>query len=86
MEVIKWILIGVGVLFLMLYLIFARKTKSIFKTLVLFAGSGLTLLLVLYFLKPYIGIQLSVNVFTVIISSVLGAPGVIGLIMVPIFF
>ncbi len=86
MEVIKWILIGVGVLFLLLFLIFARKTKSVLKTLFLFAGSGLAVLFVLYFLKPYLGIHLSVNVFTVIVSSALGAPGVIGLVLAPIFF
>lgn len=86
MEIIKWVLVAVGVLFALLFLIFARKTKSVLKTMLLFAGSGLAVLLVLFFLKPYIGIQLSVNPFTVIVSAVLGVPGVIGIIVAPMFF
>ncbi len=86
MEIIKWVLVAVGVLFALLFLIFARKTKSVLKTMLLFAGSGLAVLLVLFFLKPYIGIQLSVNPFTVIVSAILGVPGVIGIIVAPMFF
>lgn len=86
MEILKWVLVAVGVLFALLFLIFARKTKSVFKTMLLFAGSGLAVLFVLYFLKPYIGVQLSVNPFTVLVSAVLGVPGVIGIIVAPMFF
>lgn len=86
MEIIKWVLVAVGVLFALLFLIFARKTKSVLKTILLFAGSGLAVLFVLFFLKPYIGIQLSVNPFTVIVSAILGVPGVIGIIVAPMFF
>lgn len=86
MEIIKWVLVAVGVLFALLFLIFARKTKSVLKTILLFAGSGLAVLFVLFFLKPYIGVQLSVNPFTVIVSAVLGVPGVIGIIVAPMFF
>lgn len=86
MEIIKWILISVSVLFLLLFLIFAKKTKSVGKTLLLFTASGVATLLLLLILKPYLGLQLSVNPFTVIISAALGVPGIIALIVIPMFF
>ncbi|MBQ7288368.1 MAG: pro-sigmaK processing inhibitor BofA family protein [Clostridia bacterium] len=86
MEILKWVLVTVGVLFVLLFLIFARKTKSAFKTILLFACSGVSILFLLFFLKPYIGLQLSVNPFTVGISAALGIPGVIGIIVAPMLF
>lgn len=86
MEIVKWALVAVGVLFVLIFLIFARKTKSVLKTMLFFIGSGLAVLFLLYFLKPYIGLQLSVNPFTVLVSAVLGIPGVIGIIVAPMFF
>ena len=86
MEIIKWTLITVSVLFLLLFLIFAKRTKSVGKTLLLFTVSGVATLLLLSVLKPYLGLQLSVNPFTVITSAALGVPGIIALIVVPMFF
>ena len=86
MEIIKWILIAVAVIFSITFIIFAKKTKSVLKTLLLFAASGVAVLLILYFLKPYLGLQISLNPVTVIVSSTLGVPGIIGLVIAPMFF
>ena len=54
--------------------------------MLLFTVSGVATLLLLSVLKPYLGLQLSVNPFTVITSAALGVPGIIALIVVPMFF
>ena len=86
MEIVKWILISVSVIFSLIFLIFAKRTKSVVKTFLLFAATGMGVLLLLTLLKPYLGLQLSINPFTVITSAALGIPGIIALIVVPMFF
>lgn len=86
MEIIKWGLFSVAAIFFLTFLIFARKTKSALKTVALFAFCGVTVLLILYFLKPIIGIELALNPVTIGISATLGLAGIVGILIAPMFF
>lgn len=77
------ILLSVYLLFLFY---FSFKTKKTIKTLALSMFSGVIAFFVVNILSRFTGIYLPLNVYNLLSSSVFGIPGVLGLLLLRIFF
>ena len=67
-------------------LIFAAKTKRFFKTLLLNAFLGITVMAIIDLTAKFTGVHIPVNQYTVAGSAVFGIPAVCGFLILPIIF
>lgn len=86
MQFIKIFSIILVCLYLLLLFIFAKKSGSFLRTLLLSALSGLLTMAVINILSGYTGVTLPVNLYTVLSSTALGVPGVLGLLTLRLYF
>ena len=63
-----------------------RKREKKWKTALIGMGSGVAALIPLHFLLEMSGIMLAINYFTILVSMVLGIPGVILMIIDSVLF
>ena len=77
------ILISVSALFI---LIFALLSKKPFKTLFLNILIGIIVFILINLTSKYSGVRIPINIYTVLGSSVLGLPAVIGFLILPFIF
>lgn len=86
MLFLKIFSIILAVLYAIIMLYFCYKNGRIFKTLAVFAISGLVTLVIVNISSTFTGIGIPVNLWTVGSSSVFGLPGVLGLLILRMFF
>lgn len=67
-------------------LIMCYKSGKTIKTLLLSALSGIGTMTVVNLLSYFTGVTIAVNLYTVLTSLFLGIPGVLGLLVIRIFF
>lgn len=77
------ILLSVYFVFL---LIFCAKSGKIIKTLLLSSLSGLAVMVIINLTSKISGVDISVNFWTVTGSMTFGIPGVLGLLILRLFF
>ncbi len=86
MEILKYCAIALLTICFFIILVFSARTKKALKLLLFNSFLGLGVLFALYFTKKYTGIILALNEFTVIGSSILGIPAVIGFLILNLLF
>ena len=63
-----------------------KKRENKWRTAIIGMGSGVAALIPLHFLLQMSGIMLAINYFTILVSMVLGIPGVILMIIYTVLF
>ena len=86
MQFLKISFIILLVVYLLLILVFSAKTGKMLKTLLLSVASGLAVMAVINILSRFTGVDISVNAWTIGSSAVFGIPGVLGLLVLRMFF
>ena len=86
MQFLKIFSIILVCMYLIILAVFAKKSGSFFRTLLLSALSGVATMAMINVLTRFTGVTLPVNMYTVLSSAVLGIPGVLGLLVVRLFF
>jgi len=86
MQAIKIVAICALVIYAIIMLAFAYKTKKTMKTLFISALVGIVTLTLLNTVSSYTGVYIAVNPWTVGGAATFGIPGVVALITVRLFF
>lgn len=86
MDILKYILIAVFVIYAAVFLGLCVKSGKFLKTLLLFSASGIAAMVLVGVLSPVTGVRIPFNPWTVGTSAALGIPGVIGLLFMNLFF
>lgn len=86
MEYFNYILIALAVVSILLLIVFALLTKKFFKTVLLSAVGGVVTLLILHFSSSLTGFEIGINPSSVGVSTVLGLPGVIAMVIIKMIF
>ncbi len=86
MLFLKIFSIILGVIYACVLLYYCYKNGRIFKTLGLFVASGWLTLVLVNISSAFTGIGIPVNAWTVGGSGVFGLPGVLGLLVLRMFF
>ena len=86
MEILKYGGIAVLVIGALAILIFAAKTKKLFKTLLFNAFLGLAVMIIIDLTAKFTGAHIPVNWWTVGGCAVFGIPAVCGYLVLPIIF
>ncbi|MEE1161043.1 MAG: pro-sigmaK processing inhibitor BofA family protein [Acutalibacteraceae bacterium] len=86
MEILKYGGIAVLAIGALAILIFAAKTKKLFKTLLFNAFLGLAVMIIIDLTAKFTGAHIPVNWWTVTGSAVFGIPAVCGYLILPIIF
>jgi len=76
-------LITFCVIYALLYLIFAFKTKRPIKCLFFVAFTGIAALAVLHIFGEYCGFVLPINIYSITLSASMGLPGVLIALILP---
>ncbi len=74
------------VLYLIILLVLCHKSGKFLKTALLFILSGVAAFTVVNIISSYTGVSVPVNLWTVGTSAALGLPGVLGLLLIRMFF
>jgi hypothetical protein len=86
MEILKYVLLTFGVIFVFSTLILAVRSKKAFRFLLYNALIGILCFLSLYFTKKFTGINIFLNEITLFGSAVLGVPAVIVFLFLNLIF
>ncbi len=86
MEILKYGGIAVIAIGALVLLIFAVKTGKPFKSLILNAFIGITVMAVIDLTAKFTGVHIPVNWYTVTGSAVFGIPAVCGYLILPLIF
>ena len=86
MQFIKISFIIILVTYIILLLYFSYKNGKMLKTLLLSALSGIFTFAAVNILSHFTGVGIPVNGWTTSVSSVFGIPGVLGLLVLRLFF
>lgn len=86
MQFVKIFSIILVCLYLLVLSIFAKKSGSFLGTLLLSAVSGVVTMAVINLSSKFTGVVLPVNMYTVGGSALFGIPGVLGLLVIRLFF
>lgn len=86
MEILKYGGIAVLAIGALAILIFAAKTKKLFKTLLFNAFLGLAVMIIIDLTAKFTGAHIPVNWWTVGGCAVFGIPAVCGYLVLPIIF
>ena len=86
MDILKYSLIAVFAVYTLIFLGLCVKSGKFFKTILLFAASGVGCMVLVALVSPLTGVKIPFNLWTVGTSAVLGIPGVIGLLFMNLFF
>ncbi|MDD4699224.1 MAG: pro-sigmaK processing inhibitor BofA family protein [Oscillospiraceae bacterium] len=86
MQIIKIVAITALVVYSIVLLAFAYKTKKTIKTLFFSALIGIITMTVLNLTSHYTGVYIAVNPWTVGSAATFGIPGVVALVTVRLFF
>lgn len=86
MQIIKIAAIIALIIYAIIMLVFASKTKKTIKTLFFSALVGVIALTLINVTSKFTGVYIAVNPCTVGGAAAFGIPGVIALITVPMFF
>ncbi len=82
----KIVFIVAVTLYCFIYLIISAKTNKPFKTIIFFAFMGLLGMVIVNLTSAFSGIYIPVNGYTVGVSSALGLPGTVGLLLIRLVF
>ncbi len=86
---LKFILISI-IIILVVYAVllfyYCYKNGRFLKTLLLSAASGLSAFAAVNLLSGVTGVGIAVNVWTALVSAFFGIPGVLGLLLIRLFF
>ena len=74
------------IIYLIMYLIFAKASGSFFKSIIYTAILGVVLLVAVNFIGGRFGFNCPINIYTVTFCSLLGVPGVIFLLICNLIF
>lgn len=80
MDFLKYIILSVVGITLICLLFFAIKSRKFFKTLFLNAVLGICAIAIIDLTAKFSGVYIPINYYTVGTGSVLGLPGVFGLL------
>ncbi len=80
MEILKYFLLALNLIYAINILTFSSRTNKLFKYIALNSLLGIFLLLLLFYTRKYTGLAIYINLFTVSISSFYGIIGIIGLL------
>lgn len=86
MQLLKISFIILLVIYACILLYFCFKSGKPFKTLLLSSLSGLAVMVIINLLSRFTGVDLAVNAWTVSGSMTFGIPGVLGLLILRMFF
>ena len=86
MQFVKIFCIILLVIYAVILFVFAYKSGRFFKTLLTSALIGVLTMLIVNISARFTGVSLPVNLYTVLSSSCLGLPGVLGLLTIRLFF
>ncbi len=86
MQFIKISFILFLIVYIIVFLFFCYKSGKMVKTLLLSAASGLAVMTVINLLSKFTGVSIAVNAWTTLSSATFGIPGVLGLLIVRMFF
>jgi hypothetical protein len=86
MEVFKIVCISLFVIYLIAIIVLAMREKRPVVTLLVFAGIGIGLLLVINLTSKFTGVYLPINSYTVGASAAGGAAGIIALLLLRVIF
>lgn len=86
MQFIKIFSIILVCIYLLVLLIFAKKSGAFLSTLLISALSGVVTMAVINVTSQLTGVTLPVNAYTVGGSALFGVPGVLGLLVIRLFF
>ncbi|MDO4743278.1 MAG: pro-sigmaK processing inhibitor BofA family protein [bacterium] len=86
MQVLKWSLIALAILYVLIEMFFLIKTKKPLKTFLIYAFIGLCSITVINIISKYTGVYINLNCWTVGAGTVFSIPGVFALIVVKMFF
>ncbi len=83
LKIFSIILLGV---YIIIFLGFCRKSGSTLKTMLLSSLSGVMVLTLINILSNLTGVSVPFNLYTFLGSSVFGIPGVVGMLILRLFF
>ncbi len=86
MQFVRISFIIILVIYLILLCYFAYKNGKIIKTLLLSALSGISVFAVVNLLSHFTGVGIPINGWTASASAIFGIPGVLGLLILRLFF
>ena len=86
MQIIKYLLIALIVIYDIIFLVFLSKSKKPIKTLLVSLTVGIVTLTVVNLTAAFTGVSLSINAWTVGGSAIFGLPGVLSMLLIRMFF
>lgn len=81
MTLFKYIIFSIAILIAILILFFAFKSQKPIKLILFNWFLGITSLLILYLTRKYTGLNIAINQYSVLLSSILGLPAVLILLI-----
>ncbi len=81
MDFLKYLVLSLLSITALVILFLSAKAKKVLKFLILNSFIGISVFAILYFTKKYTGLNLGLNEYTLVGSSVFGIPAVIGLLV-----
>ena len=85
MEIIKTILNVCAILYGIGFIVFALYSRKPFKLIFINLFSGIAVLILASILGKYLGYSLFINIYSLSVSTILGIPGVILLVLIDMF-
>ena len=86
MEILKWIIVFLVIIFSVLLFYFSLKSKKFFSTVLVNALSGIFAIIIINLTEKYIGCHIPINPYTVSFSALFGIPAVVVLLIINLLF
>lgn len=86
MQILKIVFITLCILYALVYLYFAFKTKKPLKTILFFSFLGVVMLFIINQTSSFTGVNIDINKYTLIGSMATSLPGIISFLLLNLVF